>query len=73
MSYAINHATNTSDMTTYGSRIQADNLSNFDRLVFAVWSDHASSSAVPEPATLALLTLGLAGLGAARRRKVEAA
>jgi hypothetical protein len=49
-----------------GVRIGSGLSDNFAFHVFAV---KAISNEVPEPATLAMVGLGLAGLGLARRRK----
>ncbi|MFZ4287670.1 PEP-CTERM sorting domain-containing protein [Variovorax sp. HJSM1_2] len=42
---------------------------DFDVLFSATFSDTASNNAIPEPGSLALLGLGLAGLAAVRKRK----
>lgn len=59
MTYALSGFNNLSSVDIYGYNVYAVAIDNLE----------INASAVPEPASMALLGLGLAGVLAARRRK----
>ena len=66
-SFARNLVNPVNDIAVTSFLIASD-FSGVNGSTWAVWSDHTPSAAVPEPGSLALLALGLAGLGFSRKR-----
>jgi len=58
-----------SDMLNDTNRVSESNPGGFARNIVGTGSDGVRINGAPEPGTLALLGLGLAGLAATRRRK----
>lgn len=69
--YSTNLSDNTADLKVLARMTNLSGASGLALLPTFAESNFAMISSVPEPATLALLSIGLAGLGFARRWRAE--